>query len=183
MKICRREGALLLHWEVWLATPTPPSSQYFSRRPGFCSPGHHHQYSHTLRPNLSLSQSKNFFSENLILSHIASFYMIFLIDPWIFDFPLQIPLSPILTSRWIVTNFTFQHSARSRGIFLLLELMSAGLKVKLWFFRNWHSIVRESGFSTNLYFLKYYWLFTRRWALNISNIHKVTKVPCLLCRQ
>ena len=92
----------------WQAAPPP--SRYFSLLPAFCSPGHHHQYSHTLGDLASYKEEILFTRSQPCAANIASSYMIFRTDPWIFDFPLQIPLSPILTSRWIVTIFTFQHS-------------------------------------------------------------------------
>ena len=42
-------------------SPAPPLPQYFSLLPRFCPSGHHHQYSHTLRPNLSRPNLKFFF--------------------------------------------------------------------------------------------------------------------------
>ena len=101
----------------WQAAPPP--SRYFSLLPAFCSPGHHHQYSHTLGDLASYKEEILFTISQPCAANIASSYMIFRTDPWIFDFPLQIPLSPILTSRWIVTIFTFQHSPRTGEIFLL----------------------------------------------------------------
>lgn len=96
MKICRQDEALLLHWEVWLATLTPPPS-IFLPPPRFCSSGHHHQYSHTLRPNLSLSlsQSRNSF-------HKISFLPILHRSIWYSRLIHEYLISP---SDSFVTNF------------------------------------------------------------------------------
>ena len=155
MKICRQDGALLLHWEVWLATLTPPPS-IFLPPPRFCSSGHHHQYSHTLRPNLSLAIPEILF----IKSHSCPYCIVpYDIPDWSMNiwFSLQIPLSPILTSRWIVTNFTFQHSPQSRQILLLLELTSAAQKRWNWEWSHFQKLAfncRAKWIFHKPYFLK-----------------------------
>ena len=94
MKICHQDGALLLHWEVWLATLTPPPS-IFLPPPRFCSSGHHHQYSHTPRPNLSLANPEILF----IKSHSCPYCIIPYDIP---DWSMNIWFSP---SDSFVTNF------------------------------------------------------------------------------
>ena len=104
--------------EVWLASCPSPLSIFLSP-PRFLLPGSPSSIlPYTRRPSL-LQRGNIFHNISTCAANIASSYMIFRTDPWIFDFPLQIPLSPILTSRWIVTIFTFQHSPRTGEIFLL----------------------------------------------------------------
>ena len=177
MKICRKDGALLLHWEVWLATLTPPLPQYFSLLPGFCSPGHHHQYSHTLRLNLSLSKSRNSFHKisSLPILHHSIWYSRLIHEYLIFPFRFLCHQFWRLAELSQISHFSILLHPGKFSYYWNSCQQLKGENQNGHIFRNWHSIVRESGFSTNLYFLKYYWLFTRRWALNISNIHKVTK--------
>ena len=178
MKICHQDGALLLHWEVWLATLTPPPS-IFLPPPRFCSSGHHHQYSHTLRPNLSLSRkTRNSFHKISFLpilhhsiwySRLIHEYLIFPFRFLCHQFWRLAELSQISHFSILLDPGKFYYYWNS------CQQLKKGETRNGHIFRNWHSIVGESGFSTNRYFLKYYWLFTRWAVLNVSNIHEVTK--------
>ena len=87
-------------------------------------------------------------------------------------FPLQIPLSPILTSRWILTNFTFQHSPRSRQILLLLELVSATQK-------RWNS--EWSHFQKLAFNCRGKWIFHKPVLSEV--LLAVYEVGCIKCFQ
>ena len=63
----------------WQAAPPP--SRYFSLLPAFCSPGHHHQYSHTLGDLASYKEEILFTISQPCAANIASSYMIFRTDP------------------------------------------------------------------------------------------------------
>ena len=115
----------------------------------FCSSGHHHQYSHTLRPNLSLSLSCK--AQNLFIK--SNFPQILHHSVW---YSSVIHEYLIFPSDSFVTNFDVSLNCHKFHIFsILLDFAKFSYygnscqqhkKAKLWLVRNWSEIgIQLSG--------------------------------------